>query len=342
MSSLSTVIDGAHDGPTMAVVGGRSLAEKLPLIDWLIKSNIVDALMLGPCLAPLFERVRRESWERERSNNAASSADAGEGGEPASTEEAPEGSEFGGSEDGEDALDEDVEEVEKDTSPMLTDEESVMLPTVRYLHNQAKLQGVILHLPSDYVLGDEAPVSADQGDGTYSADYDGEVSEFAVPGVATEPGSDDAAGASGDAAKANGDGVEGEEDDEDEDDEMVDKSGARYIRRKRYGMVAYDAHVLDIGPDTQEKWEQRCEAQRQYYLWMESVLCSIRISWLEAKQSLMRWSPRRLKMVHWQLLSEVSSLEHFAQLALTKMILVSSAEALLRLSTSSSWAVFQG
>ena len=52
------------------------------------------------------------------------------------------------------------------------------MPLARLLFGDIKRRGLGLHLPTDYILGDEAPNNEEDG---YEVEYDGEAIEWIIP-----------------------------------------------------------------------------------------------------------------------------------------------------------------
>jgi 3-phosphoglycerate kinase len=257
--------------PAFGVVGGRNLREKVVVLNSLI--DTLDEIMLGAHLSPLFERVMRERFFAENPEAATTETAS----EPTSTPLDAETSNGDGAaanttRAAADAGATDAEVPASSGFVVLTPEENALLPVVRYLVSKAVGKGVRIHTALDYTTGNLPPTTRD--DGNFEVEYAGEVSEFVVTPL--EPASAENTGSveGTENAPAGTTEEEGDED-EDEDDELEEGEAKLApddprVVRALYGMPASKAHVLDIGPSTQEAWAQALSSAKSV-LWIGAL-----------------------------------------------------------------------
>ena len=261
--------------PAFCVVGGNNVKDKLNVLSLLIE--MMDEIMLGVHLSPMFERVRRERWYAVNPKEEVVVVEAA-GEVEAASEDNSEDNAAAGADDAAAAADDAAAgdaAVEGKVAPkpvVLTPEEDSLLPAVRYLFRKAEGRGVVLHTCVDYVLGDVAPTSAAAGN--YEVEYSGEVTEYAVTPLVA-PVEEVGEGEGEESAPV----VEEEEDDEDEEDEDEDEEESEKLApddprviRGEYGMPPSLLHTLDIGPLTQETWAKELQRATSV-LWLDPVGC---------------------------------------------------------------------
>ncbi len=231
LQNFCEFFENSENGKKIAVVSGSSLQGKVELLRLLLQR--VDEILIGGGVGPLFERVRRE-WDARNNagdENAVDAEGQDGGADPAQEDNDEDGEEE--DEEDEDAEDEDEEGGEPEGPvPTMTDEESSLLPIARLLFSDAKRLGVGIHLPGDYVLGDEPVVRDEPG---YEVEYDGEAAEWVVPAVGA-----------------------------------VGEDGKPVTGRAVWGIPERDMHILDIGPETQERYAEIIRGA-QSVLWSGAV-----------------------------------------------------------------------
>ena len=176
----------------------------------------VDEIILAGSLGPVFERVRRE-WNSRNVPEDVIHAEV----IAADPEDAPvDPDEEEDDEDDEAMEEEDGDEGEELQGPVftMTDDEMRELPVARLLYAEAARRGVYIHLPSDYMIGD---AEVDESEPGFDGEYDGEIVEFVVPLV--------------NGTKEDGSPLEG---------------------RSAWGMPARGMSIVDIGPETQERFAE--------------------------------------------------------------------------------------
>ena len=253
--------------PAFGIVGGSDLKDKVGVLNLLI--DVLDEIMLGAALSPMFERVKRERYFAEHPQAY----------ESVTTETSTKETvlEAGVSQVMVDVTKEGGEtDVAIDTAPepvVLTPEEDALLPAVRYLVSKAIGNGVILHSCVDYMIGDIAPVNVRSNN--FEEEYSGDVQEFAVKPLPTEPTDNSEENADSE-EKGEVNGEAGEEDEDEDEEDMEEEEGEtfspddpRFIR-ELYGMPPSVSHTLDIGPLTQENWAKEL-LRAKSVLWLDPV-----------------------------------------------------------------------
>ena len=231
LESFCNFFEKSEGGKKVAIISGPSLEDKVELFTILL--HRVDEILVAGGFAPLFERARRE-WDARNSLDDETSANAKQkdDDEQVEDENDEDDDEAEGEDEEEEEDDEDEEEEEEGPVPTMTDSESSIMPVVRLLFSDAKRLGVGIHLPGDYVLGDEPIIRDEPG---YEVEYDGEAAEWIVPAV----------------------GAQGED-------------GKPLSGRATWGIPERDMNILDIGPETQERYADIIRSA-QYVLWTGSV-----------------------------------------------------------------------
>ena len=215
----------------LAIVGGNDLEGKVDMLKALLRR--VDEIMLVGNIATLFERARRE-WDIRNTDPDAVTDGANEGEKDEDESPRAEDDEEEEEDDEGDEEEEDDGEGEEKEGPvtMLKENEIRLMPIARMLFAEIKRRGLGLHLPSDYVVGDESPNYEEEG---FEVDYDGETLEWVIPAVGSQ-----------------------------------NEDGTPISGRAAFGLPPRDMFVLDIGPDTQEKFGEIIKNSTNV-IWIDTV-----------------------------------------------------------------------
>ena len=259
--------------PAFGIVGGTSLREKLSLLDALL--DVLDEIMLGASLSPMFERVKREMWfiEHPREEELVQEQTQEVADEDVPSSDKQNDVEVGAEDNEADKNDEVDDAATAPSFVVLTAEEDSLLPAVRHLVKKALGRGVIFHTCMDYIVGDLPPTQPN-GSGNYDVEYNGEVSEFNVK-LLEDPTTQVSSEEGEDAEVVEG-GGDGAEEDEEEEEEEEEEEGERLppndprVVRELHGMPPSNSYVLDIGPMTQEAWAKELSRAKSV-MWLDPV-----------------------------------------------------------------------